>query len=369
MTVEALDFKGFRLRDESWLINEYSQLGICMKFFSFITLIVLAMLIAESFVSKSSVEPAQYQLFKIESHRQNLALALHRYSPRQQNIKGTILLLHGSSFPSKLSFGFSMTGGSWADYLVAHGYRVYMLDFLGFGYSDRYPEMINSLKSAQPVGQLTDVSGDVARAISFILDKEALLFIDLLGHSWGSAVAAHYAQSHKGQIKNLVLYASIYHHDQALDKPLKLVPAYKDLSAIARVESLNNLSPTTSLLANSIFDEWPQQWLASAPLTDNSQSVRYPAGPSIDVQNLLRGKPLFNASQIKNNVLVIRGEYDKFPSNEHANRLFEDLTAAKRKQYVVIGEGTHVIHLEKNRRQLYQQVMSFLTNTEEESNQ
>lgn len=368
MTVEALDFKGFRLRDESWLINEYSQLGICMKFFSFITLIILAMLIAEFFASKSSVEPAQYQLFKIESHRQNLALALHRYSPRQQSIKGTILLLHGSSFPSELSFGFSMTGGSWADYLVAHGYRVYMLDFLGFGDSDRYPEMIDSLKYAKPLGQLTDVSTDVASAVSFILDKETVTSIDLLGHSWGSAVAAHYAQRDEGQIKNLVLYASIYHRNEVLDKPLKLVPAYKDFSAIARVKSLNSLAPTTSLLANNMFEQWPEQWLTSDPLTNNSSSVRYPAGPSIDVQNLLRGKSLFNASQIKNNVLVIRGEHDKFPSNEHANRLFEDLTAAKHKQYVVIGEGTHVIHLEKNRRQLYQQVMSFLTTNKEGSN-
>ena len=368
MTVEAFDFKGFRLRDECWLINEYSQLGICMKFLSFITLIILAMLIAESFASKSSVEPAQYQLFKIESHRKDLQLALHRYSPRRQEIKGTILLLHGSSFPSKLSFGFSMMGGSWADYLVAHGYRVYMLDFLGFGNSDRYSEMIDSLKSAKPLGQLTDASKDVARAVSFILDKETVTSIDLLGHSWGSAVAAHYAQSDEGQIKNLVLYASIYHHYQALEKPVKLVPAYKDLSATARVKSLNKLAPTKSLLAKNMFDEWPQQWLASDPLTNNPSSVRYPAGPSIDVQNLLRGKWLFNASQIKNNVLVIRGEHDKFPSNEHANRLFEDLTAAKHKQYVVIGEGTHVIHLEKNRRQLYQQVMSFLINTKEESN-
>lgn len=368
MTVEAFDFKGFRLRDECWLINEYSQLGICMKFLNFITLIILAMLIAESFANKSSVESTPYQLFKVESHRKDLQLALHRYSPRQQNIKGTILLLHGSSFPSKLSFGFSMTGGSWADYLVAHGYRVYMLDFLGFGDSDRYPEMIESLTSAEPLGQLADVSNDVASAVSFILDKDAVASIDLLGHSWGSAVAADYAQSDEGKIKNLVLYASIYHHNDVHDKPLTLVPAYKDLSATTRVESLNNLAPTTSLLAKKMFDEWPQQWLASDPLTNNSSSVRYPAGPSIDVQNLLRGKRLFNASQIKNNVLVIRGEHDKFPSNEHANRLFEDLTSAKHKQYVVIGEGTHVIHLEKNRRQLYQQVMSFLTNTEEEGN-
>ncbi|MGB0835224.1 MAG: alpha/beta hydrolase [Vibrio gallaecicus] len=338
-----------------------------MKFLSFITLITLTMLIAESCVSKQALEPVQYQLFYIESHRENLQLALHRYVPRRKDIKGTVLLLHGSSFPSKLSFGFSMKGGSWADHLVAHGYRVYMLDFLGFGDSDRYPEMVNSLRSAKPLGQLADISKDVANAVSFILNKEAITSIDLIGHSWGSAVAAHYTQHNKRKVKNLVLYASIYHHNEVLDKSLIPVSAYKDLSATARVESLNRLAPSVSLLASNMFHQWPQQWIASDPLADNSSSVRYPAGPSVDVQNLLRGRPLFNAHQIKSNVLVIRGEYDKFPSNEHASRLFEDLTAAKNKQYVVIGEGTHVIHLEKNRRRLYQHVISFLISTKQES--
>lgn len=367
MAVEALVFKGSRLRDECWLINGYSKLGIYMKFFSVITAVISMMLTANPVASKSSVISEQYRLFKIESHREKLQLALHRYSPRAEDVQGTILLLHGSSFPSQLSFGFSMKGGSWADYLVTRGYRVYMLDFLGFGDSDRYPEMIQASKSTRPLGRLADVSKDVVSAVNFILNKEAVSSIDLLGHSWGSAVAAHYAQIHGKNIKNLVLYASIYHHNKVLDKQLTSVPAFKDLSATARVESLNNLAPTTTLLAKNMFDEWPQQWLASNPLIDNSLSVRYPAGPSIDVQNLLRGKPLFNANKIKNNVLVIRAQHDKFPNNEQAYRLFNDLTAANRKQYAVIGEGTHVVHLEKNRRQLYRQVMSFLTATQQEN--
>jgi pimeloyl-ACP methyl ester carboxylesterase len=61
-----------------------------------------------------------------------------------------VLYLHGATFPSALSIAFRLGGVSWCDALCEAGYDVWGLDFLGFGRSDRYPEM--DADSHEPLG-------------------------------------------------------------------------------------------------------------------------------------------------------------------------------------------------------------------------
>jgi alpha-beta hydrolase superfamily lysophospholipase len=51
--------------------------------------------------------------------------------------------------------------------LADNGYDVYALDFLGYGNSDRYPEMKDE-KSRKLVGSAKEVYLDVDRAVEFI---------------------------------------------------------------------------------------------------------------------------------------------------------------------------------------------------------
>ena len=72
------------------------------------------------------------------------------------------------------------------------------------------------------------------------------------------------------------------------------------------------------------------------------------------------GQSYYNPDSIFCPVFLIRGEWDEFPSGEDSERLFQSLTNTKHKRYVVIEEGTHVMHLEKSRFQLYNEVKLFL---------
>jgi pimeloyl-ACP methyl ester carboxylesterase len=79
--------------------------------------------------------------FLIDSGREGLNLFLRRLPAAGASRHGSVLYLHGATFPSALSIAYRFDGCSWRDALSAAGFDVWVLDFLGFGGSDRYPEM------------------------------------------------------------------------------------------------------------------------------------------------------------------------------------------------------------------------------------
>ncbi|HEU4495623.1 MAG TPA: antibiotic biosynthesis monooxygenase, partial [Flavobacterium sp.] len=83
-------------------------------------------------------------------------------------------------------------------------------------------------------------------------------------------------------------------------------------------------------------------------------------GPSQDIEDLMHGNSYFNPKEIRSETLVIRGEWDKYPDNADAGNLFASLENATSKKYVVIQKGTHVMHLEKSRNDLYPETLHFL---------
>jgi heme-degrading monooxygenase HmoA len=91
-----------------------------------------------------------------------------------------------------------------------------------------------------------------------------------------------------------------------------------------------------------------------------SNSIHFPSGPLQDVEDMLHGKPYYRPAELKLPVLVVRGEWDEYPNNIDAEKLFTSLENAPYKKYVVVEKGTHVMHLEKSRYQLYDETLRFL---------
>lgn len=301
-----------------------------------------------------------YETIKIESHIPGLKSALWHTRSQQVCAGVPVLFLHGSSFPSALSFGFKMGGSSWMDVLAAQGYDVYALDFLGYGSSDRYPEMQSESADGKPLGRASEVSQDVNKAVDYILKLTGKRKVHLIGHSWGGSVAALYAAQFPEKIEDLVLYAAITaRHDSAGYE--NRTHTFELLTPQQRIDAMKHLSPANQIcqLEREIFETWGQQWLASDPLAAASGSVRFPAGPLQDVYELTHGKPYFNPADIKVPTLIVRGEWDSYPNNTDAEKLFTGLINAPRKKYAVIEKGTHVMHLETSRFQLYDEVLHF----------
>lgn len=304
-----------------------------------------------------------YKTIKTESHIPGLKIALTHKAPAILSGDYPVLFIHGASFPSALSFGFKMNGYSWIDNMAENGYDVYALDFLGYGNADRYPEMETDKPDGKPVGRAIDVYKDVDKAVDLIIQKTGKTKVLLVGHSWGGSVAALYATKFPGKVARLVLFAAITkREDASVVDNIKI--AFETLTPEQRIMAMKNLTPPKKAcqLEPEIFKSWGPAWLQSDILAAkfNSNSVRFPSGPSQDVADMLHNKPYYNPADIQAPVLLIRGEWDAYPDNTDEETLFKSLENAAYKKYVVIERGTHVVHLEKSRYHLYAEIINFL---------
>lgn len=305
----------------------------------------------------------RYHILKTASHLPGLNIALLEATPTISLNDYPVLFIHGSSFPSALSFGFRMNHYSWMDHLTENGYTAFGLDFLGYGNADRYPEMETNIPADTPPGRAASAYLDIDKAVNFILQRTGKNKVYLIGHSWGGSVAALYASRYPDKVSKLILFATITAREDSTI-PEKITQPYESLTPAQRIAAMQSLTPTTEYprLAPEVFDTWGTTWLQSDPLAAKyqSDSVRFPAGPSVDVTELLHNISYYYPEEIRVPTLVIRGEWDAYPDNKDAKKLFSSLRNVPFKKYVVIEKGTHVIHLEEGRLKLYAAVTHFL---------
>jgi dienelactone hydrolase len=199
------------------------------------------------------------------------------------------------------------------------------------------------------------------------LAKNRLLFfkpsVSIPNHSWGGSVAALYATKFPDKIARLVLFAPVTERQDATIAA-SMEGSYETMTPAQRITAMKNLTPPGAAcqLHKAIFETWGSEWLQSDPLAGkfNADSVRFPSGFAQDLEDLSHGQSYYSPAAIKAPTLLIRGEWDDYPNNTDAETLFRSLDNAVEKKYVVIAAGTHVMHLEKNRFQLYDEVLHFL---------
>src|SRR5262245_17658913 len=151
------------------------------------------------------------QHYWIDSPRQGMWLFL-RYLPplnRQTGQVQPILYIHGATFPSALSIAHRFDGYSWRDALNAAGFHVWGLDFLGYGGSDRYPEMVESPEGMPALGRAEPASRQIERAVEFIAEHHSGGGISIIAHSWGSMATGLFAGRRPELIDRLVFFAPI----------------------------------------------------------------------------------------------------------------------------------------------------------------
>ena len=307
-----------------------------------------------------------FETIRIESHIPGLEISILHLPAKTITGQLPVLFVHGLSFPSELSFGFRMSGMSWMDDLAQRNFDSYAIDLLGYGSADHYPQITKSQVNGKPPGMADEVYKDVDKAVAYILTKTGANQIILIGHSWGGSVAMLYAEKHPENIAKLTLFAPIT-LGQATGKPGNITTAYERMTPDERVDAMKDLTPTgeTSRLEPEIFKEWKSIWLnsdAKEKKTD-PENVYFPAGPLQDLENLQHGISYYDPSKIKCPVLVIRGDWDNYPNDQDALDLLDSMTSSPDKHYVIIGWGTHVLHLEQSRHRLYGEVGNFISDT------
>ena len=109
------------------------------------------------------------------------------------------------------------------------------------------------------------------------------------------------------------------------------------------------------------FDDWAKATLDTDPGAPTG-TVRAPAGAVQDVrEHWTVGRALYDLAAITRPVLLVRGEWDVDVRHDMAQDLFARLTSVPWKRWVEIGNGTHMLLMERNRLQAFDAVAAFLT--------
>ncbi len=279
----------------------------------------------------------------------------------------TVLFVHGSTWPSETTFDLRLDGISWMDYIALHGYDVYLVDVRGYGRSTRPRQMSEPPDRNPPFADAATAVQDVGAAVDYILTRRHIKKLDLLGWSWGTTIMAGYATSSPERVERLVLYAPKWIRETP--SPIQVqgpLSAYRVATREAAFTQWMTGVPQDKkedLIPAGWFDAWAAATFASDPVgaAQHPPVVRAPNGTLQDDQKIWSaGKATFNPAKITVPVLLIQAEWDQVYPPYMARALFPLLIHAPEKRYVMIGEGTHMVFLERNRMHLFYEVQAFL---------
>lgn len=304
-------------------------------------------------------------LYSTLSDQRGLTLFLRRLAPVASHPEQPVCLyVHGATFPSALSIAHRFDGYSWRDALCDAGFRVWGLDFHGFGHSDRYPEMGQPADANGPLCRTRDACVQLETAVRFILDHEGADCVSLITHSWGSMPACLFASEHPTLIDRIVLFAPIAKRNPRRYEAPPSAPAWRIITLEDQWARFVEDVPAGEqpVLSRAHFDAWGERYLETDPSSGQyaKPGVKIPTGPFTDILHAWHGDFPYSPAAVQSPVAIIRGEWDGLIPDEDARWLFEAFTASPTKRDVKISRGTHLMHLEVMRHALYRESIAFL---------
>jgi pimeloyl-ACP methyl ester carboxylesterase len=302
--------------------------------------------------------------FRVSSPHPGLSLFL-RYLPPHASApaqRGTVLYVHGGTFPSALSIAHRFDGRSWRDELCAAGFHVWGLDFHGFGSSDPYIEMEQPADAYPPLGRAADCSRQLEAAVRFIGERSGVSRVSLVAHSWGTIVAGEFAGRCPELVDRLVFFGPIAWRKPSGER--QRLPGWRLVSLKDQWDRFVSEVPAgeAPVLARRHFDEWGERYLETDPAsrTRAPAAVKNPSGAFQDIYDAWAAKLAYDPGRIRAPTALIRGEWDRMCPDADARWLFDALSASPVRRDVKIGRATHLMHLEENRFALYREAETFL---------
>jgi pimeloyl-ACP methyl ester carboxylesterase len=291
-------------------------------------------------------------------------LALHCVEPVKASGEA-VLFIHGASFPTMLAAGFEFAGkDSWMNFMAKRGFLACGLDFLGFGASSRPSAMQVEPLGGAPVDQATDAAAQISVAVDYLLKKRAITRLHIVAHSWGTIPAALYVAAHPSTVNSLTLFGPV------VPKPGSRIEStnfsWWSISAQERYTQLqfaDVLPKGMHLLEAAMDGKWALEFAASGA-DDKSKGVddplRIPAGPISDNNAAMADHYPYQPRDIRIPIFVVYGSYDTVVSDVEAEPFLSRFINSPLKWRLRIDRGTHVMHLEQNRKSLYESVLAFI---------
>lgn len=278
-----------------------------------------------------------------------------------------LLFVHGATYPAETAFDLQLDNLSWMDYIAQRGYDVYLMNVRGYGRSTRPTEMDQPAQANRPIVHTDVAVKDFSTVVDHILARRGVPKINLMAWSWGTVIAGAYTAQNSDKVQRLVLYAPVWlRQTPSLIRLAGPLGAYRTVAMdTARQRWLTGVAADKQkdLIPSGWFEAWWKANLEADPVgaAQNPPVVRAPNGVVEDGGRYWAADTrYYDPSKIHVPVLLVHAEWDADTPAYMSQALFARLTNAPLKRYVVIGEGTHTVIMERNRMQLFREVQLFL---------
>lgn len=303
----------------------------------------------------------------VECSTPGLRVAVRRRNGSEAGVRPPVLFVHGATYAASLTVDYPLDGAtdSWMASLASAGFDVWCVDLLGYGRSDRPPEMDLPADQHAPLVDTAQAERDVSLVIDFMLGVTGSNQISLIGYSWGTAISCGIAAARPDVVDRLVLYGALW---------VKVTPsaitaggppgAYREVTVeamLARWVTGLDAAQQTAIGDLTARQQWAATVLASDP-NPSSKTLRAPAGVVKDVlENWGQGRPTYDPAKIQAPTLIVVGEWDHETTPEQGREVFARLEAAADRRFLLIGRATHSMLLERQAPVLRAAVEAFLS--------
>jgi alpha-beta hydrolase superfamily lysophospholipase len=242
--------------------------------------------------------------------------------------EGSVLFVHGNTFPSTAVFDLPIEGRSVVEHLARSGLRCCIFDHRGYGRSDK-PRSIREVSIEEKVRDLAGVH-------RYLLEHRRVRSFHMVGLSTGCQTIASFLARSPALVRSVVMIGPCYSLNRRVAGVLVKLRAARLLNRIrGRSEDpyvrFSRSSLRRRILAGEekLIDESTFDAYVVASLEGWSGNDGFLPSPVLGFPPLHErhgwGDRLFDASVIEKPTLLVRGERDEFCCWSSAMMLREDL--------------------------------------------
>lgn len=260
--------------------------------------------------------------------------------------KPVLVLAHGSATGGQESFDLQVPGQpsySAMDFFARQGFDVFALDVRGFGRSTKPDAFLTTEQAASDLGAVVD----------HVCALRGVEQVHLLAWSWGTQYGGQFVMAHPRKVARYASYAQMHADSPDLKTRRPRLAVFQRSPYIRITESGWKLR-FHSLTPDDVNDPAVMDAFARAAVAVEDKS---PTGPQIDVLTRL---PLVDPRRITVPTLMVHGEYDDVADTQGLLPFFAALPHPD-KQYVVVPEGGHMLHLQQGHRRLQRVLASWFS--------